>query len=522
VQQLCAGSLGIPPSELALYRELVGYQQHEIAVGVTTAPRRVTTLDRCLTSIVNAGFSEPVIFAEPDSKLSSYAKQFRVIQREHKFGAWRNWLWGSKGMLSLFPGAEGILMVQDDTELSPHCRGIINASLWPDDCGMIQLCTSASYHRNIKPNRLGVLKINGRNYFLAGACACLFPRHVLHRIVSYGMRYNWRGWFNKHEPDPTKKKGIDTFIGRALSWLHLNPWYFRPSLAAHFGAVSSLGHGNMSGNRRTLDYIGDAIPQHDIPPATPPNKQIAVVIPAAGDCPDMLRECLAAVGEHCREETIIFDNGISTETRTAAVAAAVRWGLPLRIIGPGTNTGFSHACNEGIRAAGDKDVLLLNSDCMVAPGCVSGLQRVLRLCDKCAAVGPMTADGGHQSVEKPKRKKQADLRGCLKTPRNVVQSSYRFAKNTSSTEPMLAFFCTLLSREAIDDVGLLREDGALASGLGADDEWCIRARRKGWNVRLAHGAYAFHDHHATFRLLGQDRRQQQRESVAQLKSEGVL
>ena len=65
---------------------------------------------------------------------------------------------------------------------------------------------------------------------------------------------------------------------------------------------------------------------------------------------------------------------------------------------------------------------------------------------------------------------------------------------------MLAFFCTLLHRDAIRQCGLL--DDRFPSGLGADDEWCYRVWRAGWRSLVALNAYAVHLHSESFRRLG--------------------
>ena len=76
----------------------------------------------------------------------------------------------------------------------------------------------------------------------------------------------------------------------------------------------------------------------------------------------------------------------------------------------------------------------------------------------------------------------------------------------AQAEGMVAFFCTLLHRDALKDCGPLDERTAdFEAGLGADDEWCLRASRRGWGVLVALDAYAAHLGHQSFRRLEIDR-----------------
>ena len=85
---------------------------------------------------------------------------------------------------------------------------------------------------------------------------------------------------------------------------------------------------------------------------------------------------------------------------------------------------------------------------------------------------------------------------------------------TTSREKVLAFFCTLISPEALNDVGELPSE--FQDGLGADDAWCLDAARKGYRVEVVSDAFAEHRHSYTFEALGIDR------SAAQAKAVSLL
>lgn len=141
--------------------------------------------------------------------------------------------------------------------------------------------------------------------------------------------------------------------------------------------------------------------------------------------------------------------------------------------------------------------------------CVESQKRV-------AAAGPLTCDRGHQSVRVPRRLKQSGLPRVPPLPIDLEAISGQLQKRTTSEETELAFFCTLLNGQALDELGGL--DASYESGLMADNEWCRQARSAGWRLLVHHGGFADHDHSETFRRLGLDRRALHRQAIAQFRS----
>ena len=235
-------------------------------------------------------------------------------------------------------------------------------------------------------------------------------------------------------------------------------------------------------------------------------KPVSVVIPASG-CEDLTARCLAHLGDFCGVpfHVVYVDNGSPVETLDHVARAAAEAEISLRIIRNLENRGFTEAVNQGIEASGDANVLVLNNDCFIGPGCVENLARELRFDDRVAAAGPLTGDEGKQSLRNEAR------RDLLQLPDDIldelddpVRVSFRLSQKLRSVaEPVLSFYCALLSNEALTRYGLL--DARFASGLAADDEWCLRVRGHGREVRLVLNAYAAHLHQSSFQRLEIDR-----------------
>ena len=91
---------------------------------------------------------------------------------------------------------------------------------------------------------------------------------------------------------------------------------------------------------------------------------------------DYLVRCLGLLDSATKgltTEVIVVDNG-SSDGSQAMVAAQFP---KVRLIQNADNLGYSRACNLGVQASCGRTVLLLNSDCELAPGSVMTLVETL-------------------------------------------------------------------------------------------------------------------------------------------------
>jgi GT2 family glycosyltransferase len=86
-------------------------------------------------------------------------------------------------------------------------------------------------------------------------------------------------------------------------------------------------------------------------------------------------------------EIVVVDNASSD----GSADAARRW-PDVRVIEAGGNAGFARGSNIGVRASTGRNLLLLNSDTVVAPGAIDRLVGMLTRPDV-AVVGPRLVDG---------------------------------------------------------------------------------------------------------------------------------
>lgn len=149
------------------------------------------------------------------------------------------------------------------------------------------------------------------------------------------------------------------------------------------------------------------------------------------------------------------------------------------------NLGFVKATNVGIAASSAPFVALMNNDVEVPEDwlekfCATMEERSIGM------VGPLT--------DNPLQwQGQAHAR---RMPPNPGRDGYR---TLAWDGAMLAFFCVAIRREVILDVGYLSE--RFGVGLGDDDDYCARARARGWNIALRTDLVVHHAHRTTFRAL---------------------
>jgi hypothetical protein len=219
-------------------------------VAVTTAPRKDSTVHRCLGSICENGWI-PTIFAEPGFGLKTY---FQLFQHRHRLGVWHNWLASARWAIE--QGSDFILTAQDDSLFHPESRLLIESIQWPADAAFVSLYTPKHYTvgKGGEYRPVGVRRVNTSS--LWGACALVWRPGVLARFVDHpiaktwlGVRGSTRAVMDKRKADPALIANSDTAIGNIANALGLTMYFVDPSPVEHVAKYSTIGHGGNSGRR---------------------------------------------------------------------------------------------------------------------------------------------------------------------------------------------------------------------------------------------------------------------------------
>lgn len=227
---------------------------------------------------------------------------------------------------------------------------------------------------------------------------------------------------------------------------------------------------------------------------TAPKSQLAVVVPVYNH-PELLPPLVASLLEHTPPDVLLLfvENG-SEDPRVRPALLRLKAAYPSRVQVEclDANVGFSGACNHGIRAAGQRDVILLNNDTVVSPRWSDALRLAAYGDDRIGSATAVSNNSGAVSVpehgynEMPTGLSVADVaRGWMHGP-DVV-----FDWHTGHG------FCMYLKRAMLDDVGLF-DEAAFGKGYGEENDLCLRACRRGWAHRIVPRAFVWHLNAASF------------------------
>jgi GT2 family glycosyltransferase len=220
--------------------------------------------------------------------------------------------------------------------------------------------------------------------------------------------------------------------------------------------------------------------------------RVSVIIPSFNQ-PDLLSNCLNSIAYfslHPKLEVIVVDNNSDAATREVLANYAPRpnW----RIVYNPINRGFGPAINQGLQLATGDFLILLNNDTIVTPFWLDRLTVHFR--DRIGLIGPVTNSAGNrQKILTPK----LDNLDAI-----VYFSDRNFAANIGRLQPAedrLGFFCVALSRAAYEQIGLFDEQ--FAHGYFEDDDYCRRAQKLGWEMKIIKDVFIYHAGGASFGQL---------------------
>lgn len=224
------------------------------SVGVTTAPRRMPTLARCLSAISQAGWPFPWIFSDGECALPENFDHLPVTQRTDQVGAWPSYYLALQEMQLRDPDADAFMVVQDDAQLyhRENLRQYLESILWPSEfVGAVSLFCSSAYSRG----QPGWYSLD--EHWVWGALAFIFPAERLREFLQDPAVQDHRrtGRFNGLQ-------NIDVVIGKWAKRRGFEIWYPYPSLCQHIGETSTLWPmANLDGYRSADYCLGEGSTQ---------------------------------------------------------------------------------------------------------------------------------------------------------------------------------------------------------------------------------------------------------------------
>jgi GT2 family glycosyltransferase len=201
-----------------------------------------------------------------------------------------------------------------------------------------------------------------------------------------------------------------------------------------------------------------------------------------------LEACLDSLHRHTpvQSEVLLLDDAsddpqVQPLLRRWLGRAGPSWSLELLP----HNRGFVDTVNMGMKMTRG-NVVLLNSDTIVTPGWLEGLQRCLASDSRIATATPWTNNGEIASIPE----------FCHASPvpadADAIAAVIAAAGRPAYPEiPTAVGFCMAISRAAIDALGLF-DQALFGLGYGEENDFSMRARRAGMRNVLCDDVYVAH------------------------------
>ncbi len=162
--------------------------------------------------------------------------------------------------------------------------------------------------------------------------------------------------------------------------------------------------------------------------------------------------------------------------------------LDFQLLRNDTNLGFVRTVNRGMQLSSTHDIVLLNSDAMVAG---DWLDRLQRCAYREANIGTVTPFSNNAEIcSYPKFCVDNQLPEGMDV--HALHAIFARANDDMHVDiPTGVGFCMYIRRELLDDIGLFDAD-TFGRGYGEENDFCMRALEKGWRNTLACDVFVAH------------------------------
>ena len=202
------------------------------------------------------------------------------------------------------------------------------------------------------------------------------------------------------------------------------------------------------------------------------------------------RRCIESVLENSQEthfEVVVVDDA-SPEPELAGYLDSLAASSSITLLRNQSNLGFVQSVNRGMSLHPERDVVLLNSDTLVANDWLDRIRRCAYGTPKAGTVTPFSNNATICSYPV----------FCAENalPEGVAASELdemfrRANRGKSIAIPTAVGFCMFIRRDCLDEVGLF-DAGNFGKGYGEENDFSMRASRQGWLNLLCADTFVYH------------------------------
>ena len=156
------------------------------------------------------------------------------------------------------------------------------------------------------------------------------------------------------------------------------------------------------------------------------------------------------------------------------------------------NYGFVKSVNDGLKRSSGH-VVLLNSDIELPPYWLERLIYPIAIDDSVASVTPYTNSGTICSF--PNFCKDNDI--YLGKNVSIIDKEFNKIKPEYKNIPTGVGFCMAMNKNALNLIGIFDEE-SFSKGYGEENDWCLRAKLKGFRNVIVENLFVYHKHGGSF------------------------
>ncbi|RBQ22790.1 Glycosyltransferase AglI [Candidatus Methanobinarius endosymbioticus] len=221
------------------------------------------------------------------------------------------------------------------------------------------------------------------------------------------------------------------------------------------------------------------------------NKKVSIIIPIY-NAYNATKRCIESVLENSHNYELILIDDCSTDDRISELLGSFKNNENVKIIKNNENKGFVKTVNIGFDNS-KYDVISLNSDTIVTPNWINNLKIAAYNKKNIATVTPLSNAAGPFSV--PKFNSDNEI------PSNLsLNEMSQIVRNVSTRKyikvPTGHGFCMFIRKKALNDIGQF--DEIFGRGYGEENDFCMRAIKKGWINVIDESTYIYHKRSASF------------------------
>jgi GT2 family glycosyltransferase/glycosyltransferase involved in cell wall biosynthesis len=283
-----------------------------------------------------------------------------------------------------------------------------------------------------------------------------------------------------------------------------HPWFdadfYREEYGPFPAGVTPLEHFVRTGLDRNLpptqnDCVDRFLPATPFVPAAPRNRKIDIIIPAYRGLEET-RACIESVlaAQNLEPFELVAIDDLSPEPALSDWLTGKAAEGAITLLRNESNLGFVASVNRGMSLHPDRDVVLLNSDTLVANDWLDRLVRSAYRADRIGTVTPLSNNATICSYpifceDNPLPPK------C--TAKHLDQLASEVNQGRSVDLPTAVGFCMFIRRECLRQTGTFDAD-TFGKGYGEENDFSLRAAALGWRNVLAADVFVYHSGSISF------------------------